>query len=186
MTTYMTRRTLHMTSSAFPFLDGRSAIEGPILRMSRRTPDRSNALERLRRRFRRPAQTEQAEQDASRLLRTLPANATAASPVNGAARPHSPHGTQAKTVLTEIGPVTIEVPRDRKDRFEPGILRKRQRPLGGVDRIVVKVRDGAGHQPGGLCGPSTATATSWVRTSGDLDDQPHSGPNRRASARTWV
>ena len=47
---------------------------------------------------------------------------------------NSRNGTRAKTVLTEIGPVSIEVPRDRDGTFEPAIVRKRQRRLGGVDR----------------------------------------------------
>jgi transposase-like protein len=33
---------------------------------------------------------------------------------------NSRNGTRAKTVLTEIGPVEIEVPRDRDGTFEPG------------------------------------------------------------------
>src|SRR6476469_59102 len=36
-------------------------------------------------------------------------------------------GRPAKTVLTEIGPVTIEVPRDTESTFEPQIAKKRQR-----------------------------------------------------------
>jgi transposase-like protein len=42
-------------------------------------------------------------------------------------------------VLTEIGPVTIEVPRDRDGSFEPAIVRKRQRRLNGVDEIVLSL-----------------------------------------------
>jgi transposase-like protein len=52
---------------------------------------------------------------------------------------NSRNGTRAKTVLTEIGPVTIEVPRDRDGTFEPMIVRKRQRRLGGVDQIVLSL-----------------------------------------------
>jgi putative transposase len=40
---------------------------------------------------------------------------------------NSRNGTRAKTVLTEVGPVQIEVPRDRDGSFEPVIVRKRQR-----------------------------------------------------------
>jgi transposase-like protein len=32
------------------------------------------------------------------------------------------NGTSAKTVLTEIGPVPLDVPRDRKGEFEPLIV----------------------------------------------------------------
>ena len=45
---------------------------------------------------------------------------------------NSCNGTRTKTVLTEIGPVEIEVPRDRDASFEPVIIRKRQRRLGRV------------------------------------------------------
>ena len=50
------------------------------------------------------------------------------------------NGTRGKTVLTEAsGPVEIEVPRDRAGTFEPQIVRKRQRRLGGVDEIVLSL-----------------------------------------------
>ena len=41
--------------------------------------------------------------------------------------------------LTEIGPVQIEVPRDRDGTFEPRIVRKRQRRLDGVNQIVLSL-----------------------------------------------
>jgi len=44
-----------------------------------------------------------------------------------------------KTVLTEIGPVDIEVPRDRDGSFEPIIVPKRKRRLYGVDQIVLSL-----------------------------------------------
>ena len=40
-------------------------------------------------------------------------------------------------MLTEIGPVEIEVPRDTDASFEPQIVRKRQRRLTGIDQIVL-------------------------------------------------
>ena len=49
------------------------------------------------------------------------------------------NGTRAKTVLTEVGPVQIEVPRDRDGSFEPVIVRKRQRRLDGIDQIVLSL-----------------------------------------------
>ncbi|MDQ3825973.1 MAG: IS256 family transposase, partial [Actinomycetota bacterium] len=52
---------------------------------------------------------------------------------------NSRNGTRTKTVVTEIGPVDIEVPRDREDSFEPAIVRKRQRRLTGVDEIVLSL-----------------------------------------------
>ena len=52
---------------------------------------------------------------------------------------NSRNGTRTKTVLTEIGPVQIEVPRDRDASFEPVIVRKRQRRLDGIDEIVLSL-----------------------------------------------
>jgi putative transposase len=52
---------------------------------------------------------------------------------------NSRNGTRSKTVLTEAGPVEITVPRDRDGSFEPQIVRKRQRRLGGIDGIVLSL-----------------------------------------------
>jgi transposase-like protein len=52
---------------------------------------------------------------------------------------NSRNGTRSKTVLTEIGPVEIEVPRDVDSSFEPQIVRKRQRRLNGIDQIVLSL-----------------------------------------------
>jgi putative transposase len=50
------------------------------------------------------------------------------------------NGTRSKTVLTDTtGPVEIDVPRDRAGTFEPQIVKKRQRRLGGVDEIVLSL-----------------------------------------------
>ena len=51
----------------------------------------------------------------------------------------SRNGRREKTVLTEIGPVTIEVPRDRDGSFEPVIVGKRGRRLNGIDQIVLSL-----------------------------------------------
>ena len=52
---------------------------------------------------------------------------------------NSRNGKRAKTVVTDVGPVQIEVPRDRDASFEPKIVGKRQRRLGGVDDMVVSL-----------------------------------------------
>lgn len=52
---------------------------------------------------------------------------------------NSRNGIRSKTVLTEIGPVDIEVPRDRDGSFEPQIVRKRQRRLSGVEDMVLSL-----------------------------------------------
>lgn len=49
------------------------------------------------------------------------------------------NGTRSKTVLTEVGPVQIDVPRDREGSFEPQIVKKRQRRLKGVDELVLSL-----------------------------------------------
>jgi putative transposase len=49
---------------------------------------------------------------------------------------NSRNGTRIKTVLTEIGPIELEVPRDRAGTFEPIIVPKRRRRLNGVDALV--------------------------------------------------
>lgn len=56
------------------------------------------------------------------------------------------NGTRSKTVLTEIGPVEIEVPRDRDGSFEPVILPKRKRRLDGIGQIVLALRPGIDHR----------------------------------------
>jgi putative transposase len=52
---------------------------------------------------------------------------------------NSRNGHRAKTVLTEIGPVEVEVPRDRQSTFEPKIVAKRQRRLGGIEDLVISL-----------------------------------------------
>jgi len=52
---------------------------------------------------------------------------------------NSRNGSRAKTVLTDIGPVEVRVPRDVAGTFEPQIVRKRQRRLSGVDDLVLSL-----------------------------------------------
>ncbi len=58
---------------------------------------------------------------------------------SGRNRANSRSGTRTKTVLTEVGPVEIEVPRDRDASFDPVIAGKRARRLEGVDQIVLSL-----------------------------------------------
>ena len=55
---------------------------------------------------------------------------------NGA---NSRNGARSKTVITEVGPVELDVPRDRDGTFEPRIVPKRARRLGGVDEMVISL-----------------------------------------------
>jgi hypothetical protein len=55
---------------------------------------------------------------------------------------NSRNGHRSKTVLTEVGPVEIEVPRDREGSFDPKIVakrQKRQKRLSGVDEMVISL-----------------------------------------------
>ena len=52
---------------------------------------------------------------------------------------NSRNGARTKTVITDIGPVDIDVPRDRNSTFDPKIVRKRQRRLTGVDDMVISL-----------------------------------------------
>jgi putative transposase len=52
---------------------------------------------------------------------------------------NSRNGTRPETVLTEIGPVALDVPRDRDSSFEPQLVKKRQRRLHGVDEMVISL-----------------------------------------------
>lgn len=52
---------------------------------------------------------------------------------------NSRNGTRSKRVLTDVGPVDIEVPRDREGSFEPQLVRKHQRRLTGVDEMVISL-----------------------------------------------
>jgi transposase-like protein len=52
---------------------------------------------------------------------------------------NSRNGYTSKTVTTEVGPVTIDVPRDREGSFTPQIVPKRQRRLAGFDESVLSL-----------------------------------------------
>lgn len=52
---------------------------------------------------------------------------------------NSRNGTRSKTVLTDVGPVGVKVPRDTAGTFEPQLVKKRQRRLTGVDEMVLSL-----------------------------------------------
>jgi len=52
---------------------------------------------------------------------------------------NSRNGTRPKILVTEAGPVEIEVPRDRESSFAPVIVGKRCRRLSGIDNLVVSL-----------------------------------------------
>jgi putative transposase len=47
------------------------------------------------------------------------------------------NGTSEKTVLTDDGPLTIDVPRDRESRFEPRLIGKHERRFTGFDDKII-------------------------------------------------
>lgn len=52
---------------------------------------------------------------------------------------NSRNGSTPKTVTTEIGQVTVDVPRDRAGTFDPQIVPKYQRRLAGFDEAVISL-----------------------------------------------
>lgn len=44
-----------------------------------------------------------------------------------------------RRVLTEAGPVSLDVPRDRAGSFSPQLIKKRQRRLSGLDELVISL-----------------------------------------------
>ncbi|MGZ8803138.1 MAG: IS256 family transposase [Mycobacterium sp.] len=55
---------------------------------------------------------------------------------------NSRNGSTPKTVSTEVGPVGVNTPRDRAGSFEPGLVPKGQRRLGGLDEIIISLYAG--------------------------------------------
>jgi putative transposase len=52
---------------------------------------------------------------------------------------NSRNGRRGKTVLTDVGPVEIAVPRDRDGSFAPRLVAKHQRRLSGVEDLVISL-----------------------------------------------
>ena len=55
---------------------------------------------------------------------------------------NSRNGSTPKTVHTEIGPVSVDVPRDRAGTFTPVLLPKGDRRLGGLSDIIISLYAG--------------------------------------------
>jgi transposase-like protein len=68
----------------------------------------------------------------------------------GAGSGNSRNGVRSKTVITDVGPVEITVPRDREGSFEPQIVKKRQRRLTGIDEMVLSL-SARGMTHGDIC-----------------------------------
>jgi putative transposase len=88
---------------------------------------------------------------------------------------NSRNGSRSKTVVTDVGPVEIAVPRDRDASFTPQIVAKRQRRLSGVDDLVISLT-ARGLSSGEICahlaevyGTSVSKETISVITDRVLD-----------------
>lgn len=55
---------------------------------------------------------------------------------------NSRNGTTPKTVLTEVGPVPLDIPRDRAGTFTPTLVPKGERRLGGLSDIIISLYAG--------------------------------------------
>jgi putative transposase len=61
----------------------------------------------------------------------------------GRGAPNSRNGTTPKTVLSEMGPLPLDVPRDRDSSFEPRLVPKGARRLaGGLDEMIISLYAG--------------------------------------------
>jgi len=49
------------------------------------------------------------------------------------------NGTSGKTVITDDGPIRIEVPRDREGSYEPQLIGKHERRFTGFDQKIVSM-----------------------------------------------
>ncbi len=60
----------------------------------------------------------------------------------GRGSPNSRNGSTPKTVQTEVGAVPLDVPRDRQSSFEPRLVPKGERRLGGLDDMIISLYAG--------------------------------------------
>jgi len=49
------------------------------------------------------------------------------------------NGSSSKTLKTRLGPVDLDIPRDRNGSYEPVAVKKHQRSLGGIDDMVISL-----------------------------------------------
>src|SRR5215207_10628285 len=60
----------------------------------------------------------------------------------GRGSPNSRNGTTPKTVQSQIGPMGLDVPRDRDSSFEPRLVPKGERRLHGLDDMIISLYAG--------------------------------------------
>src|SRR5688500_10094718 len=60
----------------------------------------------------------------------------------GRGSPNSRNGTTPKTLATEVGEIPLAVPRDRAGSFEPRLVPKGSRRVGGLDEMIISLYAG--------------------------------------------
>jgi len=60
----------------------------------------------------------------------------------GRGSPNSRNGTTPKTIATEVGDVGLDSPRDRDSSFEPRLVPKGARRVGGLDEMIISLYAG--------------------------------------------
>lgn len=76
--------------------------------------------------------------------------------------PNARNGTTAKTVASEVGPVTLNIPRDRDGSFTPRLVPRGSRRLGGLDDIIISLyAGGMTARPRRSTVPGTGSSRSW-------------------------
>lgn len=52
---------------------------------------------------------------------------------------NSRNGYSKKTINSELGPITLDIPRDRNGKFEPKIVPKHQRNINGIEDKIISL-----------------------------------------------
>ncbi|MGH9250354.1 MAG: transposase, partial [Acidimicrobiales bacterium] len=60
----------------------------------------------------------------------------------GRGSPNSRNGSTPKTVASEVGEVALDTPRDRAGSFEPRLVPKGSRRVGGLDEMIISLYAG--------------------------------------------
>src|SRR6188474_1963885 len=104
----------------------------------------------------------------------------------GRGSPNSRNGSTPKTLATEVGPVALDTPRDRRGSFEPRLVPKGARRAGGLDEMIVSlyaggmtVRDIHDHRRGARRGQGLADPAAGGALPDPLPGRPgDQGPGR--------
>jgi transposase-like protein len=87
------------------------------------------------------------------------------------------NGTSPKTVLTEVGPIPLQVPRDRNGKFDPQIVPKHARRVAGFNEGIVSLY-AEGLRPG-------RSAITWARSTAWKSPATWSPGSPIPSLRNW-